>query len=77
MSEQQLAVGMNPAAIRKAVGPLIGWYRANKPAVTRVAITAADMRQLASAVPRTLRNNKITRVDDKFYFDGFELYQKP
>lgn len=75
--KDNVGVGRNPAAIRKSADPLISWYRANKPTVNRLAISVADYKQLVSAVPRTLQNNNISKIGDKFFYSGFELYAKP
>jgi hypothetical protein len=76
VDKSQESSGRNPAAIVKAAKPLIGWYRANKPMVKRIAVTPDDWRQLESAQARTLQNNSIRKIGDAFYFEDFELYRK-
>lgn len=68
--------GRAPSAIKKALDPLIGWYRQFKPDVNRVVIPQDDYDRLLECQKRTLDRNGFSVSSGRVTYQGFELVRR-
>lgn len=73
--------GRNPAAIRKALDPLVEWYRQFKPDIHRVVVNADDYERIACADRSTLDRNGFQvfnqgKQGESVKYKGFDLVKR-